>query len=87
MNPHLQIKAIEHSMNQGGTPEGIPLAEDLLAVDGCWGRQTHFSLGVSPLVIHFSLGNTIPLHLWVTLARISTLNKKISSSVGQVDSQ
>lgn len=45
-----KIKPIKNSRKEEGrTPEAPPSAEELLAVDGCWGKKSHFSLGVWPL--------------------------------------
>lgn len=35
---------------RGGGYEILPLARVLLATDGCWGRESRFSLGVWPLL-------------------------------------
>jgi hypothetical protein len=46
-----KIKSVNNSGMKGGEAhEAPPLADEQLAVDGCWARESHFPLGMCPLV-------------------------------------
>lgn len=55
-------------------PKALSLTEELLTVDSCWGRESHFSLWEGPG------DDSMSTYIWAALIRLSELSRKCTSS-------
>lgn len=67
-----QDQASQSSITDGGrSHEAPPLAEELLAVDGRWGKELFFFRDVA----HDPVDDTIPIHIQAALTEAAVNNK------------
>lgn len=67
-------KKFQNSGEGGRVPKALSVTEELLAVDSCWGRESHFSLWEGPG------DDSTSTYIWAALIRLSELSRKCTSN-------